>query len=113
MAVNKFGLKEQTVASIQQVFASFPQIGRVIIYGSRAKGTFKPGSDIDLTLISSGDAALDLTVQFTIEEALEELMLPYQFDLSLMESIDNPKLLDHIKRVGQVFYKNTDSGISS
>lgn len=101
---NKFGLKEQTITSIQQVFASFPQIDQAIIYGSRAKGTFKPGSDIDLTLIPSKEAILSLTIQFRVEEALEELMLPYQFDLSILETIDNPNLLDHINRVGQVFY---------
>lgn len=101
---NKFGLREQTISAIQQVFASFQQVSQVIIYGSRAKGTFKPGSDIDLTLIAANEAKLDLTIQFKIEEALEELMLPYQFDLSIMENIDNPNLLEHINRVGQVFF---------
>ena len=101
---DKFGLKEQTTGAIQKVFAAFPQIGQVIIYGSRATGTYKPGSDIDLTLIAGKDCKLDLTLQFRIEEALEELMLPYQFDVSILKTIDNPNLLDHIKRVGQVFY---------
>ena len=101
---NKFGLKIQTIVSIQQVFASFHQVDQVIIYGSRAKGTFKAGSDIDLTLKPVKAGKLDLTTQFRIEEALEELMLPYQFDLSILENIDNPNLLEHIKRVGQVFY---------
>lgn len=103
---NKFGLKEQTIGEIQEVLAAFPQIGQVIIYGSRAIGTYKPGSDIDLTLIARKDYKLDLTLQFRIEEALEELMLPYQFDVSILKTIDNPNLLDHIKRVGQVFYTN-------
>ncbi|WP_257266109.1 nucleotidyltransferase family protein [Endozoicomonas sp. ONNA2] len=107
---NRFGLKEQTITAIQQVMAAFPQVDRVIIYGSRAKGTYKPGSDIDLTLLPSKEAILDLTIQFRIEETLEELMLPYQFDLSILASIDNPNLLDHIKRVGQVFYQRCDSG---
>lgn len=89
---------------MQEVFATFPQIGQVIIYGSRAKGTFKPGSDIDLTLLPVKTATLDLALQFQIEEALEELLLPYQIDLSILDSIDNPALIEHIHRVGQVFY---------
>lgn len=86
------------------MFAGFPQVDKVIVYGSRAKGTHKPGSDIDLTLIGSKQGKLDLTLQFRIEEALEELMLTYQFDVSILDSIENPNLRDHIKRVGQVFY---------
>lgn len=103
---DKFGLKEQTIADIQQVFAAFPQIGQAIIYGSRAKGTFKNGSDIDLTLIAGKEGSLDLTTQYKIEEALEALMLPYQFDLSILETIENSNLLNHINRVGQVFYQS-------
>ncbi|OED48297.1 hypothetical protein ACH42_02405 [Endozoicomonas sp. (ex Bugula neritina AB1)] len=100
----QFGLKTQTVTAIQQVFAAFPQIGKVIIYGSRAKGTYKTGSDIDLTLIPVKKTVLDLTIQLQIEEALEELMLPYQFDISVFDTLDNPNLRDHIHRVGKVFY---------
>lgn len=102
---DRFGLKEETISEIQQVFSTFPQVGKAIIYSSRAKGTFKTGSDIDLTLVVGKKKQLDLTVQYQIEEALEELMLPYQFDLSILETIENPNLLDHIKQVGQVFYE--------
>ncbi|WP_448215750.1 nucleotidyltransferase domain-containing protein [Endozoicomonas sp. 2B-B] len=101
---DRFGLKEETISEIQQVLANFPQVGKAIIYGSRAKGTFKTGSDIDLTLVADKKKQLDLTVQYQIEEALEELLLPYQFDLSILETIENPNLLNHIKQVGQVFY---------
>lgn len=106
MKADKFGLKASIICAIQTVFADFPQVDKVIVYGSRAKGTHKTGSDIDLTLIGSKQGKLDLTLQFRIEEALEELMLPYQFDVSILESIENPNLRDHIKRVGQVFYQS-------
>lgn len=101
-----YGLKSEVISAIEEVFKAFPQIGRVILYGSRAKGSYRKGSDIDLTLVASEGQALDLSVQFQIEEALDELMLPYFFDISIHTNINNPQLLDHIDRVGQVFYIN-------
>ena len=47
------GLTESTTAQIRDVFSKHPEIDQVILYGSRAKGNYKPGSDIDLTLIGS------------------------------------------------------------
>jgi predicted nucleotidyltransferase len=46
----KYGLKDAVIEKMQAVFASFPEVERVSVYGSRAKGNFKLGSDIDLTL---------------------------------------------------------------
>ena len=105
----RFGLTSETIASIQKVFASFPEIGTVFIYGSRVKGNYRKGSDIDLALQPSKHQLLDLTLQFQIEEALEELLLPYMLDISIMENIDNPELLSHISRVGQVFYQRGEA----
>lgn len=105
MKKEKFGLKPEVIASIQGVFARYPQVIKVIIYGSRAKGNYKQGSDIDLTMIGAENFKLDLNTQFEIEEALDELMLPYLFDLSIHDRIGNENLLAHIGRVGQIFYK--------
>ncbi|WP_067584402.1 nucleotidyltransferase domain-containing protein [Endozoicomonas ascidiicola] len=103
----KYGLKAETIIAIQQVLAEFAQVQQAIIYGSRAKGNYKPGSDIDLTLVAAPKGQLNLSTQYQIEEALEELMLPYQFDLSILETIESKNLLGHIERVGQVFYERT------
>lgn len=97
----RFGLSEHTIASINAVFELFPEVEKVIIYGSRAKGTFKNGSDIDLSLI--GDS-INLKLLNRIELALDELMLPYTFDLSIYQQISNPEFIDHINRTGQIFY---------
>jgi predicted nucleotidyltransferase len=96
-----YGLNNEVILKIQQVFAQFPEIEKAILYGSRAKGTFKPGSDIDLTLISTH---IDFNRLNIIKTSLDELNLPYTFDLSLQEEIENKNLLDHIQRVGIVFY---------
>jgi predicted nucleotidyltransferase len=97
----RFGLKEEVIERINGVFRSFPCIDEVILYGSRAKGNFKPGSDIDLTV--KGER-IDLSTLYKIERELDDLMLPYKIDLSIWSQIDNPDLLEHIQRVGKMFY---------
>jgi predicted nucleotidyltransferase len=99
--VMQYGLKNSTIESIMAVFASFPEIGKVVLYGSRAKGNYKPGSDIDLTFY--GDRINTLILN-KISLALDDLLLPYTFDLSVYSHIDNPDLIDHIQRAGVIFY---------
>lgn len=101
----KFGLKDNQIEEIQAIFAAFPLVEKVILYGSRAKGSYKPASDIDLTLIGQN---IDLTLQFKIETLLDDLLLPYTIDLSILNQIGNPDLIDHINRVGQVFYDRAE-----
>lgn len=98
----RFGLKENTIAQINTVFAKYPQVESVILYGSRAKGNYKPGSDIDLTL--TGDE-VDLSLIHKIELDLDDLLLPYTLELSAYRHLSNPDLLDHIDRVGKLFYR--------
>jgi uncharacterized protein len=97
-----FGLKEQTIESIIDVFARHPGVEKAMLYGSRAMGNFKPGSDIDLTLLGASLTSLELDA---IDEELDELMLPYQIDLSLFHRIENRELCRHIERVGIVLYR--------
>ena len=73
------------------------------MYGSRAKGNYTAGSDIDITL--KGEE-LDLEQLNKINIDLDDLLLPYTFDLSILHQIANPDLIEHIERVGKVFYKH-------
>jgi len=98
-----FGLKEKDIHAINSVFNQYPEIIEVIIYGSRAKGNYKPGSDIDLSII---DTELEFTQLLAIENKLDDLMLPYKIDLSQKRMINNPDLISHIDRVGKPFYVN-------
>lgn len=98
----EFGLPDSTCAIVRQILASYPQIEKAVLYGSRAKGNYKAGSDIDLTLFG---AALDHQSLMSIASALEESDIPYIVDLSLFEQIETPALREHIQRVGQVFYQ--------
>lgn len=97
-----FGLSSVTVEKIQSVFRNHKQVERVIIYGSRAKGNYSPGSDIDLVMTGYGLKIQDV---LDIRVELEELNLPYSVDLLILEAIENPDLLEHIARVGLLFYQ--------
>lgn len=81
---------------------SFNEVEKVIIYGSRAIGNYREYSDIDLTFFG---AKLDLKTLNQISTHLDELNLIYKFDLSILSHISNASLLEHISRVGIVFYK--------
>ena len=98
----KYGLKIATIAKINGVFSRYPSIEQAILYGSRAKGTFRNGSDIDLTLKGNALTHRELS---KIEIELDDLLLPYKIDLSLFMQIANPNLIEHIGRVGVVFYE--------
>lgn len=98
-----FGLKESVIQKIHAVFANHPPVEKAVLYGSRAKGNFRNGSDIDLTLI--GGNTLTLEVLYRILSQIDDLCLPYTFDLSIFRQISDPDLIDHIQRVGVVFYE--------
>lgn len=99
----EFGLPPESVTAIRNVLSSHSEITTVLLYGSRAKGTYKNGSDIDLTIM---DKDIDSRLINRLEQELDDLYLPYSIDLSLFDHIDNENLIDHIKRVGVVFYNS-------
>lgn len=97
-----YGLKGNVINQIRQVLSRYEELEQALLYGSRAKGNFKPGSDIDLTLTGDG---LNQRILNKIEDELDDLMLPYTFDLSILKQVTNPDFIDHVKRVGIVFYE--------
>ena len=102
----KHGLSEKTIETVRGVFLQHPEIDRAILFGSRAKGTFKPGSDIDLALL--GRNLTQKTLNRLYEE-LDDLPIPYQFSLVLSDKITDPDVAAHIKRVGIVFYEKENA----
>lgn len=95
--MNRFGLTDSNLKKILDVFKKFISVENVILYGSRAKGNYRIGSDIDLTLKGKG---LELSTLYKIEDQLDDLMLPYKIDLSIYSNINNQNLIEHIDRVG-------------
>lgn len=98
----QYGLKKEIIENVKRIFAQYDKIEEVILYGSRAKGNYKPGSDIDLTLKGK---EINLKLLNKISLGLDDLLLPYTFDLSIYNHIKQTDLIDHIARVGKVFYK--------
>ena len=103
----KYGLPETAVAKLCAVFAGFPAVEKAVLYGSRAKGSFKTGSDIDLTLYGEAVTS-DLCSE--VASALDDLLLPYTIDLSVFEELNHAKLREHIERVGVLFYERVQQG---
>ena len=102
----KYGLPQSTVQKIRAVLSHYPQVDKAILYGSRAKGNYKDGSDIDLTLRG---ADLSLNVIYKILDELDELLLPYTIDLSIFSDISDPDVIEHIQRVGVTFYDKSEA----
>jgi uncharacterized protein len=99
------GLSERTVSQIQGVLARFPQVSGAVLFGSRAKGVSKRGSDIDLALSGEG---LDWRILGRIEDALDDVLLPYSFSLLRHDERTDPEVAAHIERVGLPFYQREE-----
>lgn len=101
----RFGLSPATLAKIRHTLAQHPNIQRAVIYGSRAKGNYKPGSDIDLTLFAVPGQDIDTRELADILDEVDDLLLPYTMDLSVFTQLNHEGLREHIERVGKVFYE--------
>ena len=97
------GLKEAVINRIRGILTQHPEVEEAILYGSRAKGNYRPYSDIDLSLKGS---TLTLRILHKIENELDDLLLPYTIDLSIFHMISNEELAGHIERVGVKIYSS-------
>lgn len=91
------GLPETAITAICNVLRQHSAVEEALLYGSRAKGNFRPASDIDLTLKGSGISWQEFQ---RIESEIDDLLLPWKTDLSVYHHIDNDDLKQHIARVG-------------
>ena len=96
------GLSDRTLATLDSIFRKYPGIQQAILYGSRAKGNFRKGSDIDLTLKTDG--TFTRTDLLRIAGDFDDSDMPYFVDVSIYEKLSNPDLKAHIDRVGKVLY---------
>lgn len=99
----KFGLKDVEISALCNVLASVPEVEEAIIYGSRARGTNRISSDIDITLKGSNLTYLQLAL---LDAKIDDLYLPYFVDLSLFPMLRNTDLIESIEREGKVLYRN-------
>ncbi len=96
------GLNDKYIKNLNEIFASFHEVEEVILYGSRAIGNFRQGSDIDLTMKGK---RLNLQILNKISVMIDDLLIPYIVDLSIYDTIENTELKAHINRIGKTFYK--------
>ena len=99
---NTIGLKSQQVENIRQVFLRYPHVDKVLIYGSRALGNYRKASDIDLAIKGEN---LNSNDEMKITFDLDDLMLPYKFDITMYNRVNNQELRYHIDQFGKVIYK--------
>ncbi|QOR73825.1 nucleotidyltransferase domain-containing protein [Cruoricaptor ignavus] len=98
----KFGLKDTTLEVLYSEFEKIPEIEKVVIYGSRAMGNYREGSDIDITLF--GENVTNNTAS-ALWGRFDDSSLPYLFDISVFHLLQSDSLKDHIERRGQVLYE--------
>ena len=98
----EFGLKDNEINALRVTLASIPEVDEAIIYGSRARGTNKLASDIDITLKGKSLTYLQLAL---LDAKIDDLYLPYFVDLSLFSMLRNADLIDNIVREGKVLYR--------
>ena len=96
----KYGLTKKEITELKTVFENFGlHHNKLLIFGSRAKGTFRYNSDIDLVYMGKITTKQRMLV---IDYLEEETLLPYKFDLLAYDEIKNEKLKEHIDRVAGV-----------
>ena len=97
-----YGLKQRDIDYLITALKQFTEIEKAIIFGSRAKGNYKPASDLDIVV--KGEKIADNTILKLLDLLEEELPLPYFIDVLHYEKINNKELKEHIDRMGKVFY---------
>jgi uncharacterized protein len=101
-ARHPYGLPPHVLERLNATFRRWPQIDRAVLYGSRAKGKFRTGSDIDLCLEADTMQIDDL---LKLCGQIDDLLLPWKVDLALKHTIENADLVAHIERVGVSVYE--------
>ena len=101
----KFGLPDRTITKLQAVFANHPEIEEVTIYGSRAKGNFREGSDIDISLKGENLNAAALS---NLNLEIDDLNTPYFYDISIYHQLNSKDLKTHVEKFGKIFYKRAE-----
>ncbi len=97
------GLSQRDKLTIKDILSKYPEIKAVRLFGSRAKGNFKPGSDIDLVIMNK---QVDLITILRLLSAFEESTLPYIVDVMLYPILQDSSLKEQIDRISISFYSN-------
>jgi predicted nucleotidyltransferase len=100
--MNSFGINELSINILKNIFSKYENIKEVNLYGSRAKGNYHDRSDVDLVICNSN---IDRQLLGNLILEINNSNFPYMVDIQVFENLKNEKLIEHINRVGKVFYK--------
>lgn len=103
-----YGMTDDELNLLCSLFARQKEIEQVILYGSRVKGTYKPFSDVDITLLGF---RLTRTHLNHLSADIDESSLPYSFDISIYSQLSNPDLIEQIEETGVVLYQRGENAI--
>lgn len=98
-----YGLLDRDLKNILKAIAHYPEIDEAVIFGSRAMGNYKKGSDVDLAIL--GEKINRKVVRRLSEDLNENYPLPYFFDVICYQDLSNEELKKHIDSVGKLIYK--------
>lgn len=98
-----YGLTQEELLQLKSFLDNQPKIKQAVLYGSRAKGTNKPFSDVDIALMGEELSQKDVKELLSI---IYDTNFPYQVDIVLFHTLKNQDLIEHIQRVGVVIYSN-------
>jgi len=107
----KYGLSDRTLNTLDSIFRKYSGINEVILYGSRAKGNYFTGSDIDISL--KADKTFTYTDLLHIVGDFDDSDIPYFVDVSIYAQLSNPELKAHIDRVGKILYSSANPAQNS
>lgn len=100
----KYGITDKEWNKVFSTLSHFPNIQKAILFGSRAKGTNKPFSDIDIALVGNEVSINDL---LHLKNEIDDLLLPYEFDFCIYKDLKSQELKSHIVRRGIEIYDRT------
>jgi len=98
----QYGLTDRTLNTLYSIFQKYSGIKQAVLYGSRAKGNFRPGSDIDISI--NTDDTFTHTELLRIGNDFDDSDMPYFVDVLIYNKLSNQDLKSHIDRVGKVLY---------
>ena len=102
MKSNRFGLRSSDLEDIIKTLKQFDNIYEAIIFGSRAKGNYKHGSDVDIAIKGDIDFKTVTHLSYLLNE---ESLMPYKFDILNYGGTHHYDLKEHIDRIGISIYQ--------
>jgi len=104
--LNNYGLRQKDMDFFQSTFAEFPEIEKVILYGSRARGDYRLGSDVDLAILLNSHS-LSTILQLSAKLNSESPLL-VKYDVLSLNTLTNEKLKNEIESEGKIIYKRSE-----